>query len=290
MTEEVSKLYFEAHVTIEPVFDDKLELAGKIATKNKFKIASLLMKKRDADIPERSMYDTFMTGHSKSLSDINQRLTQLVIDLKNSGFKVWRYKVEDTVLDSRVDDCFNLLDKSDIPEKYSVHKQEPIKEYSIVEFIHEMEIARKSAKDRAVSVFYDTENNATESAFDQYVEKAAEVNEAIHGLSSAAQLRILGGVKRGELILYGSGMIEGKSRLQEIGEQIKTARSFQCPSSHGKTMSFDPVKYVLWDSQPKVVFWDAPKEQPTWKPEKFHTPSTPADSPSKLLSGLINKL
>lgn len=38
--------YYESHITIEPVFDDKLELASNIAIKYKFKVASLLMQKR----------------------------------------------------------------------------------------------------------------------------------------------------------------------------------------------------------------------------------------------------
>lgn len=101
--------YFEAHVTIEPVFDEKLELASELAKNSKFKIASLLMQKREADTPTRSMYDTFMTGHSKDLQDIQSRIKTLVEALRANGYVVWRYKIEDTVMDSRINDTLGIL-------------------------------------------------------------------------------------------------------------------------------------------------------------------------------------
>lgn len=107
---DLVKLYLEAHVTIEPVFDERREEAEKIAQLFGFKLAKLLMQKREADTAERSQYDTFMTGHSKSRSDIEARTHDLVLSLKSNGFKVWRYKIEDTLLDSRSDDEWHLLE------------------------------------------------------------------------------------------------------------------------------------------------------------------------------------
>lgn len=103
------KYYLECHVTIEPVFDEKLEQAKKIARKYKFKVADLLMKKRKEDTEERSMHDTFMTGHGVNINDINDRMINLVEDLKKSGFKVWRAKLEDTLMDTRIEDSLGLL-------------------------------------------------------------------------------------------------------------------------------------------------------------------------------------
>ena len=105
----IAKHYYEAHVTIEPVFDEKLAFAKQIAETVHFKIADLLMKKRESDTEERSSKDTFMTGHSKKLDDITMRTVRLVKHLQYNGFKVWRYKIEDTVLDSRIDDELSLL-------------------------------------------------------------------------------------------------------------------------------------------------------------------------------------
>ena len=104
-----SELYYESHITIEPVFDERLEDFRKLCEPHKFKPASLLMKKRKEDTAERSQYDTFATGHGKLFDDISARTIGLVEDLKAAGFKVWRYKIEDTMLDSRHEDVFGLL-------------------------------------------------------------------------------------------------------------------------------------------------------------------------------------
>ena len=95
------ELYLESHITIEPVFDERREEAGRIAEQFKFRLAELLMKKERDATEERSDKDTFMTGHSKSKADIAHRTTALVLALKKQGFKVWRYKVEDTLVDSK---------------------------------------------------------------------------------------------------------------------------------------------------------------------------------------------
>jgi hypothetical protein len=103
-------LYLEAHITIEPVFDERRELATEVAGRFNFKLAELLMKKRAEDTEERSAKDTFMTGHSKSKNDLSLRVQHLVRALQAHGFKVWRYKVEDTLVDSRTNDEWNLID------------------------------------------------------------------------------------------------------------------------------------------------------------------------------------
>lgn len=107
-----SKLYYEAHITIEPVFGHLLELAQELAAPFKFRVADLLMKKREEDTPERSANDTFMTGHGTHLGDVTGRLRSLVRTLQDHSFKVWRYKIEDTILDSKMDkDSLNLFIK-----------------------------------------------------------------------------------------------------------------------------------------------------------------------------------
>ena len=100
---------YECHVTIEPVFDDKLTMAKNIATRNGFRVADLLMKKREEDTPERSSYDTFMTGYSDEFNIMADNMRNLCLDLKSHGFKIWRYKIEDIIVDSRSHDDFELL-------------------------------------------------------------------------------------------------------------------------------------------------------------------------------------
>lgn len=104
-----AKLYYESHITIEPVFDERLEQFKEICKPFSFQAASLLMKKRAQDTPERSQYDTFATGHGQDLDDIYARTRYLVIKLQTEGYQVWRYKVEDTLMDSRNEDVLELL-------------------------------------------------------------------------------------------------------------------------------------------------------------------------------------
>lgn len=105
----IAEHYYECHITIAPIFDQARERVKTIATKHKFKLATLLMQKRAADTPERSRYDTFMTSHGKSLIDITNRMAVCVNELQDAGFDVYRYKIEDIVMDSRIHDFHQLL-------------------------------------------------------------------------------------------------------------------------------------------------------------------------------------
>lgn len=94
-------LYFEAHITIEPVFDQDLEQVRVIAGRYEFRVADLLMKKRKQDTAERSQYDTFCTTRSKLFEDIERRTKGCQEALEQAGFKVWRVKIENTLFDKR---------------------------------------------------------------------------------------------------------------------------------------------------------------------------------------------
>ena len=78
---DISDLYYEAHITIEPVFDDERIFASNLCKPYGFKLADLLMKKRKQDTEERSSSDTFITGHSKSYKDIAERTKECVIQV-----------------------------------------------------------------------------------------------------------------------------------------------------------------------------------------------------------------
>lgn len=77
-------LYHESHVTIEPVFDERLERLKQLCNEHGFRVTDLLMQKRTAAL--------------------ESRMFAFVAALRDEGFKVWRYKIEDVVLDSKVDD------------------------------------------------------------------------------------------------------------------------------------------------------------------------------------------
>ena len=101
-----SDRYYECHVTIEPIFEDRLDLAKSLALPHRFRAAELLMKKRKDDTEERSKYDTFMTGRGKYYEDLHDRAQALVDDLIAHGFVVWRVKIEDTLMDTKLGDPF----------------------------------------------------------------------------------------------------------------------------------------------------------------------------------------
>ena len=112
-----SRHYYEAHVTVEPVFEEDLERFKTICHDYKFRVANLLMQKRRSDSEERSKNDSFCTGRGISFTDIEKRMLALVQRLQKEGFKVWRYKIESTLIDSRYDDSKLPLDKEALPEK-----------------------------------------------------------------------------------------------------------------------------------------------------------------------------
>jgi len=105
----MTKYYYEAHITIDPVFDKEREYAEALANEYGFKLAKLIMRKREADQERPAQDDTFMTGHSLDFTDIQSRTIDLCSTLRYSGFTVRRYKVEDTLVDSRFKDEWNLL-------------------------------------------------------------------------------------------------------------------------------------------------------------------------------------
>lgn len=89
-------LYFEAHITIDPVFDDKLIQFSEASAGSGFRVAKLLMQKG-----EPSKLDSFCTGKGKDGEELLERTMTLVKRLSKSGFNVRRYKIEAVVLDVR---------------------------------------------------------------------------------------------------------------------------------------------------------------------------------------------
>ena len=96
-----TRLYFECHITIEPVDDGAdRDVLKDLAHAHGFRVAELLMAKRREDTPERSKYDTFLTGRGVLVMELKNRAQALVQDLHANGFTVWRTKIEETLLDT----------------------------------------------------------------------------------------------------------------------------------------------------------------------------------------------
>jgi len=104
MTTEVNEggvRYFESHITIEPVFEDKYAEFKTVAMLHGFRSTELLLQKRKNDTPTRSSMDMFCTAHSKNFHDLEHRMRTLSRVLHASGFKVWRRKIEAVLVDER---------------------------------------------------------------------------------------------------------------------------------------------------------------------------------------------
>jgi len=105
-----AKYYYESHITVEPIEDTVLlDTVKKVSEDFGFRVADLYMVKNRSETPERSNRDTFMTGHGKDFKFIVERTKALCQNLSKLGVKVWRYKIEDTLLDSRHEDVLGIL-------------------------------------------------------------------------------------------------------------------------------------------------------------------------------------
>lgn len=101
---------YETHITIEPVLDEtKLAAIREAVRPLGFRVADLLMAKRAEDTPERSRFDTFLTGHTTDYMHACRNCREVVSVVQGMGYKVWRYKIEEIILDSRVIDLWGIL-------------------------------------------------------------------------------------------------------------------------------------------------------------------------------------
>lgn len=99
----LTNLYYESHITIDPVYEDGLAKFKKLAAKYNFRVAKLLMEKTPSTL------DSFCTSRSKEYTQIVNDTICLVEALRGEGFHVRRYKIEDTLVDSKIEDRYKLL-------------------------------------------------------------------------------------------------------------------------------------------------------------------------------------
>lgn len=97
----ISKMYFEAHVTTDPIPATHAAAFRVITQECGFHIASLLMEKPGEGLVSHDA-DAFCTGRGPDFEDLKSRTHDLCLKLVQVGIVVRRYKIEDTLLDSRV--------------------------------------------------------------------------------------------------------------------------------------------------------------------------------------------
>lgn len=100
-----TSLYYEIHVTLAPDFD-RLEEVKEIGKNHGFHMGKLLLMKKEDQLSHKDM---FLTGRSHAYFDASELTKELIHDLLAAGFNVIRYKIENTVIDSRMDDPFGVF-------------------------------------------------------------------------------------------------------------------------------------------------------------------------------------
>lgn len=98
-------LYFESHVTVDPVVGARLDQLKLTANRHDFKVAELLMVKNE--LP--SDKDCFMSARGPDFECLKNDMHKLLLELDFLGFKPKRYKIEEVILDSRFNDLFHML-------------------------------------------------------------------------------------------------------------------------------------------------------------------------------------
>lgn len=96
----MTNLYYESHITIDPVYEDGLEKFKEISAKYNFTVTKL---------KTTSTIDAFCTSRSKDYTQVVNDTICLVEALLDNGFHVCRYKIEDTIVDSQIEDRYGLL-------------------------------------------------------------------------------------------------------------------------------------------------------------------------------------
>ncbi len=106
-----SRLYYEAHITLEKgaftLTTEAEHILEKICEENDLRPSTFLLLK-----PEDPEPHAFVSCRDKSLRSICEKVRKAVRELNREGFKVKRWKVEDTVLDSNRGDELHHLDQA----------------------------------------------------------------------------------------------------------------------------------------------------------------------------------
>ncbi len=102
--------YYECHITVDPVFKDKLDILIAQAGNQYFRVADLVMLKEDGS-SKVSTKDAFLTGRHEDFNILYERMHELIRCLKWWGFTIRRYKIEKTILDSKYFDICKLIEK-----------------------------------------------------------------------------------------------------------------------------------------------------------------------------------
>lgn len=96
----IPPLYYECHITVDPIDSDRLDVFDNLAQGNGFRRARLLMVKDGVEQPANR--DTFVSAKNVSYKPLHDSMMNYLEALGHFGFKVRRYKIEAVIIDSKV--------------------------------------------------------------------------------------------------------------------------------------------------------------------------------------------
>lgn len=98
MTKHHTDLYFEAHITVEPINDVAVRRnVVQVGNAHGFRLATFLMKKDDGPVP-----DDFFSARGPHYESLEEMVLSMVRYLGECGVTVKRYKIENTLLDVKI--------------------------------------------------------------------------------------------------------------------------------------------------------------------------------------------
>jgi hypothetical protein len=101
-------LYYEVHVTLDPISEQRVKVLRSVADAFGYRIAKLIMRKEGGrDVPHTD--DMFLTTRGVEYGEVVDNMVSFIRALGASNFKVRRYKIEDTLIDSAQQDILNLI-------------------------------------------------------------------------------------------------------------------------------------------------------------------------------------
>jgi hypothetical protein len=99
--------YYEAHVNLGEMDTIHKVALPEVLNNLDFKTTDIV------NLPieglEQEDFDTIITTKSDKLEDIKNKVYLAVVGLTELGYKVNRYKIESTIIDSKFDDKWELL-------------------------------------------------------------------------------------------------------------------------------------------------------------------------------------
>lgn len=98
-------LYFECHITIDPIAYDKLNEIQKHLDKFSFRPSKLILRKPVSGThfhDQEWRDDMFITSRGTDYDDLRGRMYIIIAILQNHGIPARRYKIENTLIDIKV--------------------------------------------------------------------------------------------------------------------------------------------------------------------------------------------